>query len=480
MSESINVFVSYSWGVEKDTQIVDELGKLCQQRGIQLIRDNKALKHGDLIKKFMDELTKGDHVITVFSKPYFESKWCMYELLRIYQRGDFQQRTHPVIADDCNLQDRKYRLGLIKYWQAQHDNVKDDIQDLDQALVVDEINDRKLFRDFYQNINELLNFAAGRLTTPLAELQEQNYTQLLDRIKPAKLESDVPTQISDDDYLQEIRQSLEADFKKSEPFRKHVIQICDREFGDTQKLHDYLIEQCIAGQFVEVIQNLQSALVDSDECINENDISALNKLYSAAEDAVSKLVVFNIRNEWMKQFHRDCSARSHHEHFLPDMTLGSMEGITSREARTIPRFYLDSHSLNLQSGKGVTLESGIQSKDVVRDVIKRLYFRVMERELTTDLDENEAVSTLKIRIQQRKTQKNLKLRKNYFLLIPSEKNQSGLADPEVQTKLKELLPDLSFIHIKSGSCEETFIVEDEDLMVAISEFFTSLAKCKSK
>ena len=135
----------------------------------------------------MDELTKGDHVITVFSKPYFESKWCMYELLRIYQRGDFQQRTHPVIADDCNLQDRKYRLGLIKYWQAQHDNVKDDIQDLDQALVVDEINDRKLFRDFYQNINELLNFAAGRLTTPLAELQKQNYTQLLDCIKLKKV-----------------------------------------------------------------------------------------------------------------------------------------------------------------------------------------------------------------------------------------------------------------------------------------------------
>jgi TIR domain len=96
MSESINVFVSYSWGVEKDTQIVEELDSLCQQRGIRLIRDNKTLKHGDLIEKFMEELTKGNHVITVFSKPYFESKWCMYELLRIYQRGDFEQRTHPV------------------------------------------------------------------------------------------------------------------------------------------------------------------------------------------------------------------------------------------------------------------------------------------------------------------------------------------------------------------------------------------------
>ena len=281
-------------------------------------------------------------------------------------------------------------------------------------------------------------------------------------------------------YLQEIRQSLEADFKKSEPFREHVIQICDRDFGEYQKLHDYLIEQCVAGQFVEVIQNLQSALVDSYESINENDISALNKLYDAAEDAVSKLVVFNIKNEWMMQFRSDCSTRSQNEHILPDMTFGSVEVVSSREARTIPRFYMDSHSLNLQGGKGVALESGIRSNDVVRDVIKRLYSRVMERELTTDLDEHKAVSTLQKTIQQRKMQKNFKLRKNYFLMLPAESNQSGLADPEVLAKLKELLPDLSFIRIKSGRHEETFIVEDEDLMVAISEFFTTMEKCKSK
>lgn len=147
MSESINVFVSYSWAVERDTKIVEELGRLCQERGINLIRDNNTLKHGELIENFMKELSKGGHVITIFSKPYFESKWCMYELLSIYQRGDFEQRTHPVIADDCDLQGRAYRLGLVKFWRDQYQKIKHETDDFDRELVVDETNDIILYRD---------------------------------------------------------------------------------------------------------------------------------------------------------------------------------------------------------------------------------------------------------------------------------------------------------------------------------------------
>lgn len=480
VSESINVFVSYSWAVEEDTKIVDELDRLCHQRGIKLIRDNNTLKHGDLIEDFMKKLSKGGHVITVFSKPYFQSKWCMYELLCIYQKGEFEQRTHPVIADDLDLQDRAYRLGLVKYWQKQYEKIKLEIKDFDSELVVDEINDAKLYRDISQKINEIVKFAADRVTTPLAELQKQNYTQLLDRIKLVEKPGDTSTQISDEDFLQEIRQSLEADLKKSEPFRDHVIQNCDRDFTDTRQLHDYLIEQSVAGQFVEIIRDLESAFVDSYDSINKNDVSALKKLYEAAENAVSKLVLFNIKNEWMMQFRSNCLTKNHHEHILPEMTFGSVEVVSSREARTIPRFYMDRHSFNLQGGKGVTLESGIRAKDVVRDVIKRLYFRVMDRELPTDLDENQAISTLQKTIQQRKKLKNLKLRKNYFLLIPTANNHSELADTDVQAKLKELLPDLSLIRIKSGSHEEIFIVEDEDLMVAIRDFFITLEEYKYK
>ncbi len=184
VSESINVFVSYSWAMEKETNIVDDLGKLCPQRGITLIRDNDTLKHGDLIEEFMKELSKGDHVITIFSKPYFQSKWCMYELLKIYQRGDFQERTHPVIADECDLQDEDYRLQVVNFWHEQFETAEDKLKKYDPLSVSGEYKHLKLYRDIYRNINEILNFAAGRVTTPLAELQKQNYEQLLADLSP--------------------------------------------------------------------------------------------------------------------------------------------------------------------------------------------------------------------------------------------------------------------------------------------------------
>ena len=73
MSESIKVFVSYSWAVERDTQIIEALDTLCQQRNLELIRDRNVSKHGEPIGKLIKELTKGDHVITVFTKPNFKS-----------------------------------------------------------------------------------------------------------------------------------------------------------------------------------------------------------------------------------------------------------------------------------------------------------------------------------------------------------------------------------------------------------------------
>jgi hypothetical protein len=195
------VFVSYSWRTEKETKIIDELDRLCRQRSIELIRDENALKHGELIRKFMDELSKGDHVITVFSKQYFESKWCMYELLQIYRRGDFEQRTHPVIADDCDLQDQDYRLKLVDFWSERLNTAQDKLRNRDPLTVLNEHRHVKLYRDIHQNINELVNFAAGRVMAPLAELQKQGYTQLLDRIKPLAKQHEILRQIPDNNIL---------------------------------------------------------------------------------------------------------------------------------------------------------------------------------------------------------------------------------------------------------------------------------------
>jgi hypothetical protein len=182
MSET-TVFVSYSWSVEHGTGIVAELENHCPSRNIRLLRDNNEIKHGEPIQQFMDKLTGGEHVITVFSQPYFQSPWCMYELLRTWQKGGFQERTHPIIADGCDLQDMAYRIGVVDHWIAEHDKIRKLLEGRDPALYVDEYERANVIRDISQNASKLMNFAAGRLTTPLAELRAQDYAPLLDGIQ---------------------------------------------------------------------------------------------------------------------------------------------------------------------------------------------------------------------------------------------------------------------------------------------------------
>ncbi|MDR4513222.1 MAG: hypothetical protein R3E38_00845 [Nitrosomonas sp.] len=213
--------------------------------------------------------------------------------------------------------------------------------------------------------------------------------------------------------------------------------------------------------------------------LDGSDITRIRKLYQAVEDALAKLVLFNVKNEWMAQYRNECMQNYGYEQVLPDMSFGGVEVVVSRDAQTIPRFQYAPHDLNLKGGKGVTLESGFRSKDVVRDIIKRLFHRVMEQEISSQVDEKRALDILQRTIKQRRQQKNLKLRKNYFLLFPDD-SDSPLSDTAVQQEIRKLLPDLSFIRIKSGKNEETFIVEDAELMVAISDFYKTLEEYKSR
>jgi len=476
MKRPVKVFVSYSWKVEGDTGIVNELELLCRERGIQLVRDSRTMQHGDLIRDFMDRLAGGEHIITLFSDAYFKSTWCMYELLTTWQRGDFKDRTHPVIADAVDLQSDDYRIDITHFWKVKYESANSKLTDRDPTVLIEEYKRIKLYRDIYQNINELINFSANRLTTPLDQLKAQQYSQILDRIHPKGLDDQVN---GDAAFLAEIKALLAVDLKRSDLFRDQVIENCGLNVIDDNGLQDYLVDQCMDGRFVEIIQNLQSAFLNSYDELDSSDITGIRKLYQAAEDALAKLVLFNVKSEWMAQYRQECAQNHGGEQVLPDMSFGGVEVVVSRDAQTIPRFRYVSHDLNLQGGKGITLESGYRSKDVVSDVIKRLFHRVMEQEISSQVDEAHVLDILQRTIKQRKQQKNLKLRKNYFLLLP-DNSTSPLSDATVQEKIRKLLPDLSFIRIKSGACEETFIVEDAELMVAISDFYKTLEEYKSQ
>jgi len=108
MVEAVRVFVSYAHKDKNSQEIKRDLLEYSKLRGIDLIIDTDVMEHGNSIESFIDdELVKGGHIILVFSKAYFNSHYCMRELLGIWRRGReiYRDRTHPILTEDSKLID---------------------------------------------------------------------------------------------------------------------------------------------------------------------------------------------------------------------------------------------------------------------------------------------------------------------------------------------------------------------------------------
>jgi hypothetical protein len=178
--------VSYSWKADKQTPVVDELGKQIARHGLEFHRDTERIKYGESIKRFMDELGAADSVIPVLSEPYFRSEFCMYELLQVWNKGDFGTRVHPIALPGFELGAWRTHFDLIKFWDNESEELKRALAGLPTSQTF-ELNRRLAdIGKFSAHIGELLAFLAGLYITPLDLLREQKYAPLLKRIKPSK------------------------------------------------------------------------------------------------------------------------------------------------------------------------------------------------------------------------------------------------------------------------------------------------------
>lgn len=163
MTEPIKVFVSYAHKDKNSEKIKDDLSKYSGVRGIKLIYDTEEVGHADRITDFIkNKLIKGDHIILVFNAAYFNSHYCMRELLGIWKRGkEFYDRcTYPIITENWTLID----VTKVKEIWKDHEN-KD-----------------RLPEDFFKEIDKLIEFENQRNKSSFSKIDSENYAPLLDRI----------------------------------------------------------------------------------------------------------------------------------------------------------------------------------------------------------------------------------------------------------------------------------------------------------
>lgn len=144
------VFVSYAWKGESE-EIVNQIDRSLQERGITIIRDKRNLGYKGSISEFMERIGHGNCVIVVISDKYLRSRNCMFELVEIAQNKQFADRIFPVVLADAKIYDPLDRLAYVEYWEAEKAKLNERIKNLSDVSYIDgiyeELNNYSRFRD---------------------------------------------------------------------------------------------------------------------------------------------------------------------------------------------------------------------------------------------------------------------------------------------------------------------------------------------
>ncbi|MEM1370114.1 MAG: COR domain-containing protein, partial [Cyanobacteria bacterium P01_H01_bin.15] len=157
------VFISYAWGDKKEEpphkreEIVNNIDSVFESTDITLIRDKRNLGFKGRIKEFMQQIGKGKAVIVIISDKYLKSENCMFELVEIAARGNFDNRIFPIVLDDAQIYKPIKRIRYIQHWEQEK-------RELNEAM-------NSVGNEYLQGIRESIDLYT-RIRNTIAELTE--------------------------------------------------------------------------------------------------------------------------------------------------------------------------------------------------------------------------------------------------------------------------------------------------------------------
>lgn len=155
------VYISYAWGKagEEKEEIVNQLDRALQERGIKIIRDKRDLSYRGSITQFMEQIGRGLCVIVVVSDKYLRSPNCMFELVEIAENKQFHERIFPIVLADADIYDPVKRLVYVKHWEAKRAELAEAMKSVDPANlqgIRDDMDNYDRFRDKISGLTSIL------------------------------------------------------------------------------------------------------------------------------------------------------------------------------------------------------------------------------------------------------------------------------------------------------------------------------------
>lgn len=155
------VLVSYASGPASN-MVVEALDKALREAGIRLLRDRQDVRYKDSIGQFMQRIATSRCVVVVLSKKYFESEYCMTELVGMLKAQDLRERIVPIVLEDADIDRPTTCARYARHWEREAAELDAELKQLRgdnlarlQAKLTEYTEFRRLFDDVSHTLRDM-------------------------------------------------------------------------------------------------------------------------------------------------------------------------------------------------------------------------------------------------------------------------------------------------------------------------------------
>ncbi|MCA1972338.1 MAG: TIR domain-containing protein, partial [Caenispirillum sp.] len=172
--EQADTYVSYAWAKGRPLEAefvakVDELIDKAKAQGITIQRDKDALRPGERISMFMENLGQGRRVFVILSDAYLRSADCTFELFEIWRTSgrngeDFLKRVRVYVHPTVDISTPLKRKEYFDYWRDETRNMEELINETGWRYFAPEERQRhEAACGFADDVMKILFFVADTL-----------------------------------------------------------------------------------------------------------------------------------------------------------------------------------------------------------------------------------------------------------------------------------------------------------------------------
>ena len=178
-------YISYRW-LGKPLDIVDQVCYMYRSKQVYYKRDKEDCQYNDNITDFMNEIREGKPVVIVFSKEYFTSYACCYEMSGIFNHDDYEERLLSIIVDEELRDDEKCYRDIIGYWEDRRKANQQEMARIPsniEALKAPYREKEEVMLDILNSLPKVFKYIKVDNAMSIKYLKDNHYEPVLDKVK---------------------------------------------------------------------------------------------------------------------------------------------------------------------------------------------------------------------------------------------------------------------------------------------------------